>query len=809
METLWHDIRGGLRILVRSPGFAAVTVLTLAIGIAANTAVFSLVNAFLWRPLPFDQPEKLVHIWATDPQRGYDQLRVSVPNFLDWEEQNTVFADLGGYFYRSYNLANDEEPIALLVGRLTPNMIELLGVEPILGRGFLPEEGQPGKDRVVILGDSFWRRYFAGSPNVLGETVTLDDETYTVIGVMPPEFVFPLKAAQMWSPLPLDEWTSRREMGGPLLVVGRLAAGATMEEAAAEMDTIAGRLEQAYPQDNLGNGAQVVPLREALVFFYDLLRLTFATLFLAVGFVLLIVCANVGNLLLARATGRHREIAIRTALGGGRGRLIRQLLTESALLALLGAAVGGVLAYWLVGILGPTIPEDLYRVGTIRVDGSALGFTLGVSLLAALVFGLAPALQTTKPNLAEALKDAERGSSGGVGSRRLRSALVVAEVALAMVLLAGSALMVQSFYRLQNVETGFNPDNLLTMEVILPESKYPGDREQNIFYQDVVGRIRTLPGVESAATVYPLPLNFESLSRGFAIEGRPPAEPGEKLFANIFWIGTDYLKTMEIPLLRGRSFTEQDNEQAAPVVIVNRRMVERFWPDSDPLGQRLRLQPDTEEERLATVVGVVGNSKHFLLNEDTASLLYLPQLQDSRRRRFFMTRTTGDPLSLVASVREEIHAADNDLPVTTIRSMNRVVQESLGPWSGGTAGIGVLGFGALLLAAMGIYGVISYSVGQRLHEMGIRIALGAGGGDIQKLVLKQGLRLTVAGIIIGLAAAVGLAQLMQALLFGVGTLDPLTFIGTPILLIAVALLASYLPARRATRVDPMTALRYE
>jgi putative ABC transport system permease protein len=378
-----------------------------------------------------------------------------------------------------------------------------------------------------------------------------------------------------------------------------------------------------------------------------------------------------------------------------------------------------------------------------------------------------------------------------------------------MALLTTSALLLQSFYRMQSVDTGFNPDGVLTMEVILPESKYPSGQEENLFYENVLERVRTLPGIDSAATVYPLPLNFESLGLEFEIEGRPTAKPGEKLVANNFRVSTGYFDTMEISLMRGRTFTPQDNQGASPVVVINQRMAERFWPDEDPLGKGIRLEPGTEEERLVTIVGVVGNSKHFLMNEDPVPLVYLAQLQDSTRRRFFVTRTTGDPLSMVASVRREIHAADSNLPVTAVRSMNQVVQESMGPWSGGTAGVGVLGLGALLLAAMGIYGVISYSVGQRVHEMGIRIALGAGSGDIQKLVLKQGLRLTACGVAIGLATAVGLAQLMQALLYGVGTLDPLTFIGTPILLIAVAALASYFPARRATRVDPMTALRYE
>ncbi len=659
-----------------------------------------------------------------------------------------------------------------------------------------------------MLSHGFWQRHFAANPEILEQTVTLDGDRYNVIGVMPPEFVFPLSATEMWTPLPLDRWESRREMNGPLLVVGRLAPGVTVEKSQAELDTIMQRLEQEYPQENRGKGANIVPLRKALVFFYDMLQLTFGVLFLAVSFVLLIVCANVGNLLLARAMGRNREIAIRTALGGGRKRLIRQLLTESAVLAILGGALGSIAVYWLMKLTGPTIPQDIYRVGELSVDGAALVFTLAVSFVAALLFGLAPALQTTKTNLTDTLKEGGRGS-GSAKNRRLRSVLVVVEVALAMLLLAVSTLMVQSFLRLQHVDAGFNPNEVLTLEIDIPRGKYPGDTEANLFYQDVLSRARALPAAESVAEVYPLPLNFESMSKSFLIEGRPPAEPGDKLFANNFWVTTNYFRTMEIPLLKGRDFLEQDNDQSPGVVVINQTMADRFWPNEESLGARILLAPGTENERTATIVGVVGDSKHFLMNEEAASLLYLPQLQESTNRRFLAIRTRGEPLSLADSARNAVWSVDPTIPVTTIRTMNRVVTESLGPWSGGTLVIGMLGFGAVLLAAMGIYGVISFSVGQRAHEMGIRIALGAEKRSIIRLVLKQGLVLTGIGMVIGVAGAFVLSRVMQALLFGVGPLDPLTFLGTPIFLAAVALAASYIPARRATKVNPISALRYE
>jgi len=815
MEALWQDLRYGARLLVRSPGFAAVAILTLAVGIAAATAAFSVTNAFLWRSLPFDRPENLVHVWQTDPEHGGSELRVSVPNFLDWREQSTVFEDLGGYFYQDYNLtgregpAGEEQPVRVMVGRLTPNLLNVLGARPALGRGFLADEDQTGKDRVVLASHTFWQRHFAGDPQALGKTVTLDGEPYTVVGVMPPDFVFPLKATQLWSPLSLDRWRSQRGTNGPLLVVGRLRSEVNLEKAQADLGTLMKRLEKEHPTTNQGKGANVVPLRKALLFFYDMLQTTFAVIFAAAGFILLMVCANVGNLLLARATGRWREIAIRSAIGGGRSRLVRQLLTESVLLALAGGVGGAALAYGLAAAAGPLFPEDLYRVGEVAVDGRALGFALTVSFLAALVFGLAPAVETTRLNLSENLKEGDRSGSAGLRSRRLRSALVVAQVSLATLLLVGSALMVQSLLRLRGVAPGFNPENVLTAELVLPSSKYASDREQNVFYEQALERLRTVPGVESAAAVYPLPLNFESLSQSFTIEGRPPAQPGEKLDAGVFWITSDYFRVMQIPLQRGRVFSGEDNDESSAVVVINQTMAERFWPGSDPVGRAVRLDPGTPNEKQAVVVGVVGDSKQFLMNEEPVSLLYLPQLQHSTRRRFLAVRAAGDPLALVPGLRRELAAVDPGQPLTAIRSLNQVVEESLGPWAGGTLVIALLGAGAVFLAALGIYGLISYSMAQRRHELGVRMTLGAGARDIWSLVLRQGLALTASGAALGLAAAAGLTRLMQALLYGVSALDPLTFVATPLLLGTVAIVAALLPARRATRVDAMIALRCE
>jgi putative ABC transport system permease protein len=812
MEAFWQDLRYGVRILARNPAFTVVVVFTLALGIGANTAIFSVVNAYLLRPLPFEKPEELVHIWQTDSavSEWGAELRVSVPNFVDWREQNTSFQQLGGYYYGSRNVTTAEEPLQVQIGYVTSSMISLLGVEPALGRTFLPEDGEPGRNQVVILSHGYWQRHFNADQDVLGQAVTLDGGRYEVIGVMPATFVFPLKATQMWTPLVLNPQEERRDTSGPLLVVGRLRpGGTTLEQGQAEMNAIARRLEEEYPESNKGRGARLVPLREALLFFYDEIRLMFFTLSLAVGFVLLIICANVGNLLLARATGRTREVAVRAALGASRLRLVRQFLTESLVLAFLGGAGGVVLAQWATSLLNPHLPEDLYRVGRLTLDTRVLWFSLGASLLSTLFFGLAPTLQLTGPNLTEALKEGDRGGHGGRHSRRLRSLLVVVEISLATVLLAGSGLMIQTFLRLQTVDPGFNPENVLTLELILPRSAYPTDAEQNVFYDEVLRRVESLPGVESAGAVYPLPLNFESLGVSFAIEGHERATSDERLSASKFWVTPGYFEAMQIPFLRGRAFGEQDNADGPGVVIVNRRLAGRFWFGADPIGAQVRLEPSTPDERLVRVVGVVGDSKHFLLNEEAAALLYVPQQQESTRRRFLSLRTVGDPLDQVSAVRSEIWAVDEKLPITAVRSMNQVLSESLAMWASPAALLGVLGVGALVLAAMGVYGVLAYSVSERAHEMGVRMALGAQSHDVVRLVLRQGALLVGAGIGVGLALAFALTHFLQSLLFGVGALDPLTFVGIPLLLAVVALLACYLPARRATKVDPMVVLRYE
>ena len=801
---LWKDTLYGLRVLLKSPGFTAVGALSLGLGIAVITVVFSLTNAFFLRPLPFENPGQLVHIWQTDGKIGFTTLRVSVPNFEDWKAQSTIFEDFGGYYYTSYILGSETSNRRINATRLTPNLLQLVGVKPILGRTFTEEEGSAGNDAVAVLSHRFWQTHFNGSPDALGETLLLDDRNYEVIGVMPDSFVLPFNKMDMWVPLPLEPYASRRKSNGPLLVIGRLKPGKTMVNAQAELDTIMQRLEQAYPEDNAKIGANIVDLRSQLLFTYDIFKVVFPTLLLAVSFVLLIVCANIGNLLLARATGRTREISVRLALGASQGRLIRQLLTESSLLALMGGMLGVLSAYSVTRFADQNIPGELYRVGAIEVDGTALLFALGVALTTALLFGLAPALQFTRPNLSETLKEGDRSSSGVLRSHRLRDILVVAEIALAMLLVAGATLMTQTFFALQQVETGFNPENLLTIEISLPRAKYPGKSEINLYFEEALRRVRNLPGVESAAAGYPLQLNHEQMGDAISIEGYVPNSPEEKLFAYTFWVTSGYFKTMQIPILRGRPFDTQDTAESQQVVIINQRMADRYWPGQNALGKRIQI-----DEKWRTVTGVVANSIAYNLNEETPVLVYYPTQQASTYRKFVMVRTSGDPLSIVPSVRSEIQSVDADQPITEIRTMNKVILTWQGAWLMGIGGISFLGLGAILLASMGIYGVIAYSVSQRTHEFGIRIALGADNRDILQLILRQGLKLTAIGVVIGLAGAFAFTRFLQSLLFGVNALDPMTFLGAPLLLCLVALLASYLPARRATQVDPMVALRYE
>ena len=806
MLNLWKDIRYAARILWASPGFSLTAILTLGLGIAGITVVFSMTNAYFLRPLPFKDPSQLVHIWATTPSTldWSDKQRVRVPDFADWREQSEVFEDMGGYYYTSYNLKLGDATRKINATRLTPNLFRVLGVNPIIGRTFLEEEGEPGRGSVAVLSHKLWQAQFNADPEIENQTIELDGTYYTVVGVMPESFVLPFNSMDLWLPLDISPSMERGENTTALLVVGRLKPNMTPVQAQTELDLISNRLEQAYPVINAGRGANVVDLRGQLLFTYDMFAIVFPALFMALGFVMLIVCANLGNLLLARGASRTREVAVRTALGATRARLVQQLVTESALLALAGGILGVTLASVATAFIEASIPSVLYRVGAIEVDMTALGLALALSMGTVALFGLAPAMQSTRPKLTEALKEGGRGASGGIRTQRLRNGLVVVQVALAMVLVAGAALMVQTFMALQAIDTGFNPDNLLTMEIVLPGDKYPSDTEENLYYDEILRRTQSYPGVRSATTAYPLVLNHESLGGKFEIDGRPPASPEDTPSANTFWVTPEYFKTMEIPIVRGRGFDSRDTTESDRVILLNQRMADRFFPNEDPLGHRLKMY-----DLWWTVAGIVADSVAYELNEDTPSLLYFPQAQFSTRRRFLLVRTAGAPLELAQGLRGELQRIDTDQPITDVRTMNQVILTWLGPWMIGIGGVSMLGFGALFLAAMGLYGVIAYSVTQRIHEFGIRIALGAQGRDILRLVMRQSVTLTLIGAAIGMLGAFILTRQLQALLFGVTATDPSMLLGAPLVLCTVALAASYVPARRAMKVDPMVALRYE
>jgi len=811
MQTLWQDLRYGLRMLRRSPGFTAVAALSLALGIGANTAIFSVVNAALLRPLPVKEPDRLVGLYRKIPQdRNHN--RFSYPNYLDTRDRNQSFSGLAAYYFTPLNLSGGGQTERLWGKVVSGNYFSTLGVEFTKGRAFLPDEDRtPGAHPVAVVSHGLWQRRFGGDPNLIGNTVTLNGQGFTIVGVAPASFrgTEVGMAPDVWVPmmmqaqaLPGRDFLTPRDVGW-LRVVGRLKPGVSVAQAQAEMETLGAQLKREHPEANEAFGIAVVPDFGLHPDFRGSARQFLLVLMGVVGLVLLIACANVANLLLARGRERWKEIGVRLALGAKRRRLIGQLLTESLLLSLLGAAISLALTPWIsngLEVLQQT-GQALPSVEPIGLDGRVLGFTALVSLLAGVIFGLAPALQASKTDVIGALKDttANRESS----KSRLRQVFVISQVALSLMLLIAAGLFIRSLRQAQRIDPGFKTENILLMSFDLSLQGYSAERGR-AFYQQLEQRVGSLPGVEQVSFADNPPLSSDA-DATIIIDGYTPPTGLEGVVINYSMVSPNYFQTLGIPLLRGRDFTSQDKVDAPGVVIINETAARRFWPGQDALGKRVRLGKSVSAE----VIGVARDGKYVTLGEDPRPYIYFPMTQNYQSSAVLQARTVGDPAPVIAAVRREAQALDKDLPTFGVRTMKEHLRGSLMAPQLAATFLGIFGAMALLLATVGIYGVVAYAVSQRTREIGIRVALGAERLDILKMVLEQSLRLVVIGLLIGLAGALAATRLLESFLYGVGASDPATFIIVPLLLASVALLASYVPARRAMKVDPMVALRYE
>ncbi|MGA9767461.1 MAG: ABC transporter permease [Blastocatellia bacterium] len=805
METFLQDLRYAVRMLIKKPAFASLAILALALGIGANSAIFSVINAVIIRPLPYPEADKLVWVWDTQPQ--LDRAPSSLADFLDWREQNQSFEYMAAYQDGNMFFDRGEGNEEIHVGLVTTDMFSLMKVSPVLGRTFTDEETRPGHFRVILLSHSLWKQRFASDENVIGQTVSLSGFPYTVIGVMPDGFGFP-NQSMLWRPFPIDP--NRIDRGSHFLkVVARLKPNVALDQAQAEMSAIAGRLAEAFPEKIAGHNIKLEPLHDVLI---GNIRPVLFVLLAAVGFVLLIACANVANLLLARAASRQKEMALRCALGASRARIIKQLLTESVMLAIAGGALGLALSVWGVKALTALGANNIPRAQEIGLDWWVVGFTFSISILTGVVFGLAPALQVSNPDLNETLKESGR-TTAGAHSGRVRSLLVIAEVALSLVLLIGAGLMIKSLHLLNEVKPGFNPDKLLTMGVTLLSSRYPEDQQVIALYQQLLERLGSAPGAESAAAISDLPLGGNNTNDYFTVEGRPAIAKEEQPLAEYRVITPDYFKSMGIPMLSGRDIALTDTKQTPNVAVINESFARRHFPDGDAIGHRLRFQGQQRDPLL--IVGIVGDVHDFGLDEKPTPEAYVPFLQDPLRDSSYarsmtlVVRTKSDPEALAGAFRSEALAVDKSLPVYSIKPMSGYMRDSLSQRRLNMMLLGIFAAVALVLAAVGIYGVLSYTVSQRTHEIGIRMAVGARPSDILKLVVRQAMSMALAGVAVGLVASFALTRLMSSLLFGVSATDPATFALISIILTGVALAACFVPARRATKVDPMIALRYE
>jgi putative ABC transport system permease protein len=802
MDTLIKDLRFAVRGLLKRPGFTAIVLIALALGIGANTAIFSLVNAVVLQPLPFPEPDRLVWMYG-NIRNGGNRASVSPLDFLDYRSQNKTFEQFAasGTLPMSVTLTGSGEPERLQASGVTGNFFQAYGVSPALGRGFTLENEKPGQNQVTVLSYALWQKRFGGDPDILKKSIVLDGKASQVIGVMGQDVAFP-QAADLWVPMVFEGDPDMQQRKAHFLrPTGRLKEGVSLTQAQADTDLIAAQLERQYPDSNTGWNLRLIPLRDQLI---GSSRTTLFILFGAVGFVLLIACANVANLLLVRAAARQKEIALRTALGASRWRIVRQMITESLLLAILGGALGALLATWGVQLLVKLSEGSLPPTAKVQIDATVLGFTLLISIITGLLFGLAPALRTARVQLIDSLKDGVRGAGESTVRNRTRSLLVVFESAVAVMLLIGAGLLVRSLIALQNVDPGFDPHNVLTMRIDLPRNKYDKPEKASNFFQQLEARVAGLPGVETVGMVTELPMSGQLNDLPFVVEGRPPVSPDQQFDADFRRVNEKYFNAMRIPLLRGRNFTQQEVRQGDKVVIVSQQLVDAVFPNEEPLGKRL---VSALGNQAFEIIGVVGDLRHRSLEFAPFPAMYFPTLATGRAN--LAIRMQGDPLSIAGAVRKEVQAIDPDQPIAAIKPMTDWVDASAAAPRYRTTLLALFAALAMILAATGIYGVMSYSVAQRTHEIGVRMALGARRLDVLKLVVRQGMLLTIVGVVVGLLGAFALTRVMSSLMFGVTTRDPVTFVAVSLLLVAVAFIACFVPARRATKVDPLTALRYE
>jgi putative ABC transport system permease protein len=811
MGTLWQDIRFGLRTLAKSPGFTAVAIVALAMGIGANTAIFSIADAFLLKPVNVPDPEHLVVLAEMAPGQTKDTNSISGANYVDWKAQAKSFESLSAYMWDDVNLTSPGALPEKVQGfTVSANLFEMCGEKPILGRTFSPEEDQPGHDGVVVLGQRLWERRFAGDPQIIGRELHIDGKPYTVIGVMRKGFDFP-QTAELWLPMAFTPQQLQDRKNHFFLALGKLNPGATVVSANAEMKTIAKRLSDAYPDTNHNWSARVIPIR---IFELGEDTIQYTVILLgAVGFLLLIVCANVANLQLVRGASRHKEMAIRVALGGSRWRLARQLLTESVLVATGGALLGLVMAKWAVSLVIAHMPAEVakYIPGwyAIRLDSRAMLFTMIAGIVAGIVSGLLPAFQGARLDVNETLKEGGRSSSSARGRHVLRNGLVITQVALATILVVGSALLVRGFHTLLTYNQGFQPDTLLTMYMNLPDTRYTKPEQRNQFYSQVLEKMSTMPGVMGAAGTSWIPYGDGGGNAQFSIEGRPWQNASETPTVSNIAVSPNYLQMVHVPLIRGRELTDQDITDSQLVALISQSLAKRFWPSSDPIGQHIRIGGNDSKNKWMTVVGIVGDVKMDWSSTRPLYAIYRTYRQAPRGYFAMMLRSSGDPMSLAPAAAAAVTSIDSEMPLTDVLPMSKVISNNIIGIAYVSVMMGVIGVMALILAAVGVYGVMAFTVTERTYEIGVRMAFGAQTSDVMKIIIGRGLLLAGIGLGIGLPVTLGFTYVLREWIFGIGAADPVTFSVIGAALLSAALLACWIPARRATRVDPMIALRYE